>query len=953
MDPNVEKINDELSTRFGYEFITENFNTLLTETGALLAGGFVLSALNDEMDRYPDMDIYVQESQAEKVTNFFLEHGYNIVNLHMAPAYDQSFFRKNNIISRVALTKWTEPPLNPVDIMIIPDKIEPSNVVTNFDLTFCEIWYNGSEVKGTNVKDSLLKEGRLRKEYQEALLVYFNPFILKRIKKYLKRGYKISYKCDGKMNVKPRKKTVISAEAWIVTKIYEGIMKTRREKDNIFHGWHDPGRLHLTWILENPLIEPTYANLRKISENTGDIPKVIHELTTDSNLSKLRSFLDVSFKGEADKDLKIYYILLLSIMLPRSNQVITPQNKQNILPEIYIKYLSDFFGFNYKDWDFPYNDTKRSGLSLKKMKVRRAVITSDFEIGIAKPVIVDPNLKSKREENKKIRELLIKLTIFYSLPPVNLDTITVDEHNLGKDCEDILLRYTYDDDVDLTAKMDDNTKKRIELQKEIDTTLKEYQTMKPGKERTALRMTYLEKTRDKNKLRGLAGLLVHQKKKSVHNIKTHNKNNKNFILVLGKKEEKHVEGIVTEVNKDGIQLEYTIYDDGYYVPDVASSLLSGFTHEYKHTYITDDAHIYSVGQPIMVYYYPENPFDFTLTSRNVNRMANRGEEKEEEEKEEEKKEEEEEEDILCYDRNSLLERTAKWERWLIECYGNYGFLDIVHEKGVVDMDQMYVGIAIRQLGPEAYVDVRQVRALLLLLEENVHIFYLIFDRRIKYTVSLEFFRPESGDATSANHCQARSSIDVYNLKVCSGTECIPSSSDGIVEGSTDNYKLKYGDLLADELPRFRILRPPAPEPTRFVAPGIHDSDTTDDDEDEDEDEAEHLPPQDLDIPPDSDSTMVDSDDDDFSALRNIYLAREEDLERQEAQELGVAEYLPPQDQDIPPEDIPRHEDIPSEFGSDSEEIISDDSRYCQYLEAEECEATDLCLWDGTDCLVVP
>ena len=489
MDPNVKKINNALSTRLRHEFITENFNTLLIETGALLAGGFVLSALNDEMDRDPDMDIYVQESQAEKVTNFFLEHGYDIANLHMAPAYDQSFFRKNNIISRVALTQWT-PRLriqerNPkqVDIMIIPDKIEPRKVVTNFDLTFCEIWYNGSEVKGTNVEKSLLKEGKLRKEYQEALLVYFNPFILRRIEKYTKRGYKISYECNREIELETRKKTVISPETWIVTKIYEGIMKTRRGGRMRYDEYSENAMLvRLTWMLENPLVEPTYVNLQKIAEETGDIANIkkvlknfqvlvrgpsfmnlaILELEKSEDKVELLNELGIPLKScailleqflevEILSDLKKYYILLLSIVLPQ----------QNILPEIYRGYLSTFFGIDYNNWNFPYAASNSTYFDLEEKWIRKKVIGALFEIGAANPVTVNLNFDEKRALN-------VLLRVFYSLPPINLDTIAVNDNTLRKECESILTGYK-------------------------------------------------------------------------ENIEIHNKNNKNFILVLDKKEEKEEE----------------------------------------------------------------------------------------------------------------------------------------------------------------------------------------------------------------------------------------------------------------------------------------------------------------------------------------------------------------------------------------------------------------------------
>ena len=161
----------------------------LIKNKALLAGGSVLSAFSDF--RINDLDIYVNRKNAMTIYEDLLDIGYyKVQNLCLAPAYDQSFFRKNHILSRIRLENDN---FMPIDLMIIPDNISLISVVTNFDLSFCEIWFDGQNVYAVDPEGIQNKEGILKPDYLESLFKYFNEFIRKRIKKYISRGFKISY----------------------------------------------------------------------------------------------------------------------------------------------------------------------------------------------------------------------------------------------------------------------------------------------------------------------------------------------------------------------------------------------------------------------------------------------------------------------------------------------------------------------------------------------------------------------------------------------------------------------------------------------------------------------------------------------------------------------------------------------------------------------------------------
>ena len=115
-------------------------NDALIEAGAIIAGGAVLyayhqdsrtlmrqSAASAEIDEAAmnDVDIYIH---ASKTLQFVEDLSNQSINYHIAkgnyiaPAYDQSFFRKNNILARFTLKQkhWEYLNNSPdIDIIII------------------------------------------------------------------------------------------------------------------------------------------------------------------------------------------------------------------------------------------------------------------------------------------------------------------------------------------------------------------------------------------------------------------------------------------------------------------------------------------------------------------------------------------------------------------------------------------------------------------------------------------------------------------------------------------------------------------------------------------------------------------------------------------------------------------------------------------------------------------
>lgn len=197
---------------------------LIKDTNSLLAGGFLLHSLHDEMNHNdrtepssvrsiyasrPDIDIYVPMEHAYQFMQEFV-YGYDeykrgsILNVYnpkvkffKSTLYCQSFLRKNGIqaIYNVIVDAGDDNyranyERFEFDIMIVRSWRTPLQVVNNFDLTFCQIWFDGEHVYTSHPEDVRNKKGTLQGEYVN-LFVQGNMFLQNRIQKYRTRGYEI------------------------------------------------------------------------------------------------------------------------------------------------------------------------------------------------------------------------------------------------------------------------------------------------------------------------------------------------------------------------------------------------------------------------------------------------------------------------------------------------------------------------------------------------------------------------------------------------------------------------------------------------------------------------------------------------------------------------------------------------------------------------------------------
>jgi hypothetical protein len=169
----------------------QSLKNALIHAGAVIAGGSILATLTNAF-AINDIDIYVHASNVSGILEVLINKmGLELMDCNLATPYDDSFFRKNNIIARYLLSGQELS----IDVMAVPDMKDLHTVVGNFDLSFCSVLYSGKGVVPVNTtfEDIRNKKGILRDEYFEAFL-NGNKFILRRLMKYVGRGFKITTK---------------------------------------------------------------------------------------------------------------------------------------------------------------------------------------------------------------------------------------------------------------------------------------------------------------------------------------------------------------------------------------------------------------------------------------------------------------------------------------------------------------------------------------------------------------------------------------------------------------------------------------------------------------------------------------------------------------------------------------------------------------------------------------
>ena len=250
----------------------EKFSKALSDTGALHAGGsltviaittqkHINYVIQDIKDGYIDLDIYVDANNYNTMLNVFIDIGFKIEKTVGTPAYDASFMRENQIITRVCLKK--EKLL--VDLMIVHNKNgkTPLDVVQNFDLTCCEVWFDGKRCNASHFDDfkqkpvemtagglinniaystipetqsprpGTHKKARVTTMRPQYVSKYIsgNNFLHKRVRKYETRGFVIKFQSKQDIYYITRmkgRKNITNTTEFLLSKLYAHVFTKKQ-----------------------------------------------------------------------------------------------------------------------------------------------------------------------------------------------------------------------------------------------------------------------------------------------------------------------------------------------------------------------------------------------------------------------------------------------------------------------------------------------------------------------------------------------------------------------------------------------------------------------------------------------------------------------------------------------------------------------------------------------------
>jgi hypothetical protein len=146
-----------------------------------------------------------------------------------------------------------------MDVMIIKDDTSVESVVTNFDLTICQVWYDGISVHASHWADIRSKHGSLQPEYHKSYMSG-NRFIHQRIRKYSMRGFEID------------------TPDWV-----------EPEKAQLFEELEDKNNVYREYLKKlrgvKPFSKEEYAIQDKINENTYETVELYERLYTKKTIS--------------------------------------------------------------------------------------------------------------------------------------------------------------------------------------------------------------------------------------------------------------------------------------------------------------------------------------------------------------------------------------------------------------------------------------------------------------------------------------------------------------------------------------------------------------------------------------------------------------------------------------------------------------------------------------------
>jgi hypothetical protein len=189
------------------------FINALQKAKAVVAGGSVLTAYlyrneeekDDEKDQkeektkdeIQDLDVYIHQSSVYEFVTLLFASTWKIKNRSITH-YNGMRLERNHVMSRITLSYDAIT----MDVMIVPNEIPLQKAIDQFDLSCCQITFDGASFSSNVWDDIFSRKAYVSLSYLDDIST-FRYSIYKRMVKYKRRGFRIiiQWKCSTCENV--------------------------------------------------------------------------------------------------------------------------------------------------------------------------------------------------------------------------------------------------------------------------------------------------------------------------------------------------------------------------------------------------------------------------------------------------------------------------------------------------------------------------------------------------------------------------------------------------------------------------------------------------------------------------------------------------------------------------------------------------------------------------------
>lgn len=307
-DSDSQKVYQHFRRKFERSKISHKFDLwtrMLKDASAIVAGGATVSAFGD-FDIH-DFDIYVHFSKASTLIFSFLSLGFRINQMN------EFYCQSTHILWRVRMSMPCDTIM--LDVLVYPDDVDHAQLVSGFDLSFCQTWWNGEHVFTFDPDGLKSKRGSLNTDYRARLYRDFDVKLIQRIHKYRKRGFSIETFDDPKQTIQSLSvgscTNSVSAEHWAVYKFSDQVVNyflqgCRHEEDVSTH-LQQISIVFRTW--------PQYFTLHHLREKWNSISERLFELTVRKTFEE-ESIVWEHFSESQAKDFQEVFSKFVDFSIP-------------------------------------------------------------------------------------------------------------------------------------------------------------------------------------------------------------------------------------------------------------------------------------------------------------------------------------------------------------------------------------------------------------------------------------------------------------------------------------------------------------------------------------------------------------------------------------------------------------------------------------------------------------